>query len=270
MPDWRDAAAYEPLLAADRSFFAWEWLRRNPGYRAAAERASKAGGNLLADAAGAESWGLHAFVAPGADASAARPVWRAETDPYVLGVEASPSSGPDVFVLERFAAFSTLLRRPDGREHLLISDGLRAIRIDVLAGSIATGAVDLRYRLGGLASAERPVLALRRLLALWRTGGFCRSLHPIEARAKRWVLLLRASDALGAGADQREIAMVILSPEAGQARWRTRAPSLRSRVQRLVRSARAMEAGGFWTLLRGDAPAFIAASAGQTGPQFGR
>jgi hypothetical protein len=27
--DWRDAAAYAPLLEADRSLFAWEWLRRD-------------------------------------------------------------------------------------------------------------------------------------------------------------------------------------------------------------------------------------------------
>ena len=36
MPDWRDAAAYEPLLEADRSLIAWEWLRRDRGYREAA------------------------------------------------------------------------------------------------------------------------------------------------------------------------------------------------------------------------------------------
>lgn len=251
VPDWRDAAAYAPLLHADRSFLAWEWLRRNPGYRAAAERASKTPSTLLADAAEAESWGLHAFEAPGVAAPAARPVWRAEIDPYVLGVEAGPASSPDVFGLERFAAYSTLVSRPDGPEHLLISDGLRAIRLDVLAGSIAGGAVVLRYRLAGLASAERPVLTLRRLLAFSKTGWFCRSLHPLEARAKRWVLMLRASDALSAGADQREIAAVLLSPDAGEPRWRTHSPSLRSRAQRLVRSAREMESGGFSTLLSG-------------------
>lgn len=57
--------------------------------------------------------------------------------------------------------------------------------------------------------------------------------------------MLRASDALAAGADHREIAAVLLSEEARQPRWRVQSPSVRSRIQRLVRSARAMEAGGF-------------------------
>lgn len=138
----------------------------------------------------------------------------------------------------------------DDREHLLISDGLRAIRIDVLAGTIGGGSAALRYRLEGLASAERPVLTLRRLLALWRTGRFCRSLHPDEARAKRWLLMLRAHDALTAGANQRDIAAVLLSAEAGQPRWRSRSPSLRAQTQRLVRGTRRMASAGYLELLR--------------------
>jgi hypothetical protein len=173
----------------------------------------------------------------------------------VLCVDARPPSGGDLFDLERIAACSTLLRGGDGREHLLISDGLRSIRIDVLSGSLAGGPSELRYRLTGLASAGPPLLTLRRLLAFWRAGDFGRSLHPREARARRWLLTLRARDALAAGADQREIAAVLLSPEARQSRWRTQSSSVRSRVQRLVRSARAMEAGGFWTLLSSEVTA---------------
>lgn len=251
--DWRDAAAYAPLLDADRSIFAWEWLRRNSGYRAAAERAFQ--GDAMAVEAGeaAARWGLHAFVPPEASAPDARPIWRSEVYPFVLDVESRPADGKDAFDLERFAGSSTLMT-VDGRQHLLISDGLRAIRIDVLAGSVASGPSDLHYRLSGLSSAERPLLTLRRLLAFCRTGAFCRSLHPAELRAKRWLLMLRARDALASGADQREIARILLSAEAGQPRWRTQAPSIRSRVQRLVRSAREMESGRFWDLLAGREP----------------
>jgi hypothetical protein len=34
LPDWRDMAAYSPLLAVGRQGFAWEYLRRNPEFRA--------------------------------------------------------------------------------------------------------------------------------------------------------------------------------------------------------------------------------------------
>lgn len=250
-PDWRDGAAYQPLLEADRALFAWEWLRRSPSYRAAAERAFQADRRCHSTEPreAPERWGLHAFEPPDVTVPEARPMWCAEVHPYVLGVEAGPPDREDGFDLARFAAISTLVTASDDREHLLISDGLRAIRVDVLAGTVAGGSAALRYRLEGLASAERPVLTLRRLLALWRTGRFCRSLHPDEARAKRWLLMLRARDALAAGAGQREIAAVLLSAEAGEARWRSCCPSVRAQVQRLVRGARRMGSGGYLELL---------------------
>ena len=31
-PDWRDEAQYRHLLDVDRPGWAWEWLRRKPGY----------------------------------------------------------------------------------------------------------------------------------------------------------------------------------------------------------------------------------------------
>ena len=251
VPDWRDAAAYQPLLQADRSLFAWEWLRRNRGYQVAAERALETcGGRNPAEPGDApERWDLHAFEPPWLAAPEARPVWRAEALPYVLDVEAGLSDGEDVFDLEGIGAISTVVSGADGREHLLISDGLRPIRIDVLSGTLAGGPVALRYQLAGLASAERPSLTLRRFLGLWRTGCFSRSLHAPEARAKRWILMLRTCDALSAGADQREMAAVLLNPEAGEPRWRSRSPSIRSQVQRLVRGARNMASGGYLGLL---------------------
>jgi hypothetical protein len=145
---------------------------------------------------------------------------------------------------------STIVVIPDRGEHLLISDGLRSIRLDVLAGTLAQGPTTLRYLLSGLASVEKPLLTLRRLLTLARTGCFSRSLHPREARARRWVLMLRVYDALRVGTDQREIAQVLLSREAGEPRWRSRDPSLRSRAQRLVRGARRTAAGGHLELLK--------------------
>ena len=251
VPDWRDAEAYEPLLGADRSLFAWEWLRRDRNYRAAAERALDAGGREPSDPAEApERWGLHAFEPPGRTVPHATPVWSARVYPYVLGADAFPLAGDDVFDLERFRAISTLITTADGAEHLLLSDGPRAIRLDVLAGTLRCGPARLQHRLTGFASAERPLLTLRRLLALRRAGRFCRSLHSREARAKRWILMLRAHDALAAGGEQREIAAVLLSSDAAEPRWRSRSPSVRTQVQRLVRGATHMASDAYRQLLK--------------------
>jgi hypothetical protein len=134
-------------------------------------------------------------------------------------------------------------------DHLLLSDGWRSIRLDGAAGLFAGGTVRLAYRLEGLGGAEAPLLTLRRLLAFDRSGRFSSALHPRERRSPRWVQILRAWDALQEGAGQREIARVLLSASAGEPDWRIREPSLRSRVQRLVRLARSMAGGGYRALL---------------------
>jgi hypothetical protein len=247
--DWRDAASYAALLDADRPLLAWEWLRRDPGYAAAAHAAL--GGRGGATAVSPRSWGLEAFENPDRTAPDARPVWTRDIHAAVLAVIAAESAaGADSFDLNSLVQLSTLLPDRAGGEHLLLSDGLRAIRIDILAGTVGCGPVRLRYQFGGLAGAEPPLLALRRLIHLCRTGRFSRSLHAREPRTRRRLLTLRAYDALAAGADQREIAAVLLAPGARGPRWRSEAPSLRSRAQRLVRGTRRMATGGYRALLR--------------------
>ena len=62
--------------------------------------------------------------------------------------------------------------------------------------------------------------------------------------------MLRAYDALTGGADQRDIASVLLSQDAREPRWRTSTPSIRSQAQRLVRGARRMVSGDYLKLLQ--------------------
>ena len=197
-----------------------------------------------------EHWGLHAFEPPHLAVPDARPVWCAKAYPYVLTVDAIQSDGENAFDLQRVVAVSPVLVAARRREHLLLSDGHRAIRLDVQGASLAKGPVQLRYRLAGLSLAEAPLLTLRRFLAFVRSGRFSRTLYRPEARARRLVLMLRAHDALRSGATQREIAAELLSGEARADRWRVNAPALRSQVQRLVRDCRFMAEGGYASLLR--------------------
>ena len=39
--DWRDPESYKSLVDLDRAGWAWEWLKRNPGFSEAADRASR-------------------------------------------------------------------------------------------------------------------------------------------------------------------------------------------------------------------------------------
>ncbi len=247
--DWRDAAAYAPLLGADRSLFAWEWLRRDSRYGAAAVRALAAGRDGARGEFGAGEFGLVAFEPPHLPIPRARPMWTAEKLPFVLQASAVGSRmHSDAFALNQVRRFATIASTP-GAERLLLSDGFRSIRIDVRGASLLSGPVRLKYELAGLASAKPELLTLRRFIALASNGEFSRSLHPPDPRAERHILLLRTWDALLAGEDQRTIAAELLSDRAAATRWRVKSPSLRSQVQRLVRNARSMAAAGFWELL---------------------
>lgn len=241
--EWRDAKAYAMLRTADRSFFAWEWLRRDRAYREAVGR-SATSGRFGVDR-DAFAFGLVAFEDPGRGPPEACPLWSSAACPFVLEVDrAESASAPeDLFDLGRFRGLATLISGE--REHLLLSDGLRAIRLDGAPGTFTGGPATLCYRIAGLQRAAQPLLTLRRLLALARSGRFSRTLHPPEARARRWVLQIRAWDALAAGASQQEIARELLCTSLGGPGWRVREPSFRSRAQRLVRSARLLAAGGY-------------------------
>lgn len=243
-PDWRDAAAYAPLLGADRSLLAWEWLRRDPAYRSAARTQGGAGGPAPG------SWGLHRFEHPSLGACDARPLWRSGWLGGVLVARAcSPAAPGDEVDLAKLGRIAIMFEGRGG-EHWLFSDGLRAIRLDLVEGTGAKGRVELHYLLHGLESLRAPLLSLRRLASLIESGQFSRSLHPPERQARRWVLALRVHDALAAGAAQREIAACLLSASAAQPRWRVDAASVRSQIQRLARSARSFASGGFRGFLR--------------------
>ena len=252
LPDWRDADGYGALRRAEPAAFAWEWLRRDGRYRAAAGgaprwRESPSPRVEKADPAAAP-WGLHAFEDPGLAACAARPVWRRERYARVLvaGAEQAGSS-PDRFDLARLARLATLVRAADG-EHLLVSDGATSLRLDIVSGSLLDGPVMLSYRLAGFAALRGPLETLHALLRFRQAGGLAPG--QLRDRNRRLILLLRATDALRTGATQREVAAGLLSAEAERARWRAEAPSLRLRAQRLVKGARAMAGGGYRVLLR--------------------
>jgi hypothetical protein len=173
----------------------------------------------------------------------------------VIAVDAIPAdpAHPDALDIRRTGVEAIVLSRADAGERLLLREGGRSIRVDVRSGTLTAGPVRLRYALAGLSRLEPQLLTLRRLSALWRLGRMPAELFPHEARAGRWIQLLRTLDAMGDGASQREIAEALFGAELAQARWRSDTDYLRMRVQRLVRNGRELAGGGYLGLLKGRA-----------------
>ena len=156
----------------------------------------------------------------------------------------------DAFDLHRFDSLATVLRSPDGHEHLFLSDGAHHLQIEVTAGTLLDGPVRFHYELSGFKHIEAKTLTLRRLILLRRLGRFPRGLYPPERRARRWAMALRAHDAAGAGATHREIAAALFGEKVVKEDWCSRSDYLRLRVQRLVRTADKLVNGGYRDLLR--------------------
>lgn len=224
LPDWRDPSAYQWLDTCGRHAFAWEWLRRRSDYQIAFET----GATPL-------PFGLRNCPAIEADARAARPIWTAAVDPYLLIATARPCSrGDGNFDLSRVAEASAMVASADG-EHWLFGTAARLLRLDIRSGSLCGDPIALTVHAARLDAAT--IVALSRLIALAREGRWRPSHFPAERRARRWGQVLRVHDALLSGASQRDIADALFGT-AGIANWRVNAAPWRRRSQRLVEAAR--------------------------------
>jgi hypothetical protein len=185
-------------------------------------------------------------------------VWDACIDPDTLSVAALPvdPEDDDRFDPERFSRWLMVVTDARGREHAVLSDGYRRIRIDISEGSLVAGhPVMLHFSLTGVIchGMEARVMPLRRLGGLLRTGRFLPSLFPEDRRLAKMIAVLRVADALKSGASQREIAVEMFGEERIPRDWRNVSDSLRSRVRRLVRTAGIMSAGGYRRIMRWSA-----------------
>ena len=169
-------------------------------------------------------------------------LWRADCDPTVLSVAASPTGHADLdaFDFGRFTLPVFILRDTAAAEHLLIGDAGHSLRLDVVDGSVLGGPVQLRYQLADGNSLPARVMTLRRLLALQRLGRFPQTLFPPEAYACRWIRSLQAFDGLASGASHRQIAIALYGADTVKVDWLGRSAYLRCRVQRLLRFAKGL------------------------------
>lgn len=170
-----------------------------------------------------------------------------------MPVRAEPvaAGDPDAFELARLAGRAWIACGSDGREHLVLSDGWRRLRLDVVDGTLlAQGHMRLHFELTGFAHLDARLLTVRRLLLLWRKGRFLRSLYqPLAGLAHR-LEALRVADALAAGASHREIAAALYGEARVRSEWNGRSDFLLSRVRRRAAEARRMGKGGYRSLLQ--------------------
>jgi hypothetical protein len=250
--NWRDPEQYRPLLDFDCVGWAGQWLSRNPEFLERLRQIDCVwrlnGEGILAcrDSCPLVRWGLRCCVL----ASAANFLWLPDVNPFVLLVEAdSAMSAADTFALHQCPLLKAVVQRADDGQHLLFSDGQRHLQVQVTRGDALAGIVCLCCQLRGLRAFENKSVSLRRLCYLHRRGRLLKSLYPPERRARRWIEMLRAWDGRTTGASQRDIALALFGDRAATTDWEA---GYRTRMQRLLRGARALVDGGYLKILIPD------------------
>jgi hypothetical protein len=139
----------------------------------------------------------------------------------------------------------------DGR-HVLLGDPDGSHQL-WFVGDITRGSSFIIPHDDDVAARKHAIDRLKRHLAGQRAGPLMRSQQLSPHQRMRLTLQLRALDGQRDGATRREIAAVLLDPQARDLpaiEWKNAA--LRKRINRMLASAQRMVGGGYLALLRGD------------------
>ena len=235
---WHPSAAYLYVLHLDGPALAWEYLRRDPGYRRDWLRHHR-------HPEVAQRWGLRLLEDPGQDARDAHPAWFPDHDTVVqLYPDADPPPDADLFEFWRIPGRKQLIhdghrlvlvaRQPGCCVRLALSPALE----DGMAYAYAIRACQApcaRYRalageLDKLQEANDPVPA-----GVGKPRPSPSSLLELHT--------LQALDGTLAGASLRTVADVLFGSDAVQG-WHADG-DLRARVRRLVQRGKKLMRGGY-------------------------
>lgn len=238
---WLPSAAYLYVLHLDGPALAWEYLRRNPGYRRDWARRRR-----HPDAA--QRWGLRLLEDPGLDARDAHPAWFPDHDTVVqLYPDADPPLDALPFEFWRIPGDKQLLH--DGRRLLLIArlpGGCLRIALaptldDGMAYAHAFRACHPPYARARALAGELDKLAA----AHAGPPGPVAATKPRPSQSMLMELhTLQALDGTLAGAALRTVADALYGPEAVVATWNTDG-DLRARVRRLVQRGQKLMCGDY-------------------------
>jgi len=235
--------AYRYTAEFTGTAWAWEYLRRNPLYRAQFTKR---------DRAEISDWPLLRFEDPELDARHADVFWQPSVCKHVLPLIASARPKGDEGQRLSWDKLHCRMVVHDAVEyrHVLFTEHGRALQI------VAAGYIDLQN-----ATLLTPVLAppqLRsvRLLAIRRFSdlmlhGYLRPpLYRPENRAQRLAQILLALDASLAGVHHRDIAIALFGQTRVDRDWHHPHNYLRDHIRRAIAYGRDLMNGGYVKFLR--------------------
>lgn len=253
--DWHPAAAYLYALTLDGPALAWEYLRRNPRYRAVYSLHARGSAD---EAAHAAPWGLRLLEDPARDARDAQPAWLPDPDslPQLHPAAAAPDA--PIFALWRMPGRKQLAH--DGQRLLLTAYRPEGTLRVAFSPALEHGTAYAHGVAGGARLRERwraAAVTMERLDACYGSDAARPASHAhAHGRPDRIALLhmrsLQTLDGLAAGATHREVAQALFGAAMVAERWHDLG-ELRAQVRRLAGRGRALVEGGYRRLLQIEA-----------------
>ena len=254
------------LLLLGRPGTASETLRRNIACREVATRTEVTRSQLRkkpsltvieADSSQqAEQWGL-LFAERARPYQRAAVFWCPDLDPSVLPVTVESAVGRRMKDTEcidfcKLDIAVTILKRPNRPEAILLCDGIHAIQIHIVDGTILNGPVVLNYQLRGFHWLKERALTLQRLEGFQRHSRFLTKDFPSVGDAERLLTALLAVDMRREGKFYRDIARHFLGEHAYR-EWTGRTDKHRSYVGRKLQLGQRLIDGDYRKVLSPDA-----------------
>lgn len=246
----RDPAAYFWMNDLPRLGWAWEFVRRNPKYRADYASCDGASGIKVAPGYPEKAlWPLLRFEDPHRDARQAEVLWQRRDCPSVLPLSAVVHACDEpsrCLLLEGMQCRVAIIEDGDLRHVLFTQDG-RSLQLEV-RGSLS-GSVLLTPALPCGKSAPNRIMALKRLNDVVTHGTLRPQLYPREKRGPRLVKVMQALDGWLANAHRREIAISLFGQRRVESDWSNHGDHLRDQVRRAINYGRMMMESGYRRLL---------------------
>jgi hypothetical protein len=235
--------------------WAWEFLRRNTGYRTAYKSAvADTSIGTVPNNNTALRFGLLRFEDPDRDALTANVFWRITDCHEVLPLAASAmgeGTASSTLNLDSLQCRTTVCPRDaESRQDVLLTQDGRTLQLAVFGETPLAEALLLTPALPSPAFADRRLRAVRRLTDLVKHGWMRPFLYPRERRAERLVHVVQALDGWQAEASHRDIGIALYGEARIERDWTDPRDHLRDQVRRAIRHGRDLMADGYRRFLR--------------------
>jgi hypothetical protein len=257
-------SSYQQLRGLCRQSWAWEYLRRNPTFRARLAATLSVCEQILEQDClrvfrvydgNDKALTADCIFASSADhdAQAATIVWNPASNPSVFRAIAAPveaCTGAKAFELKETTLPATLLVTADGHQHLVVQDGDRRVQLSVNGVSLLDPValvVDTAVA-SGLGEAQSRAF---RCFGDFRATGQLLDKHFAPARqAERLCFVLQALDGWLAGASHRDIAVALYGEERVKRDWNDAGENMRDRIRHAIVRGRTLMERGYRAFLR--------------------